>query len=259
MSHDTSSIIMLSLFDGKVCTKCKTWRLFAEFSKSSNRLDGYDFHCKACKSAYRIASHDERIARAKAFYQENRERLRAEQNKWYADNAEKIRAVRKSRRVYKQKPEGYIPFCDRRKEYNARYNREKRDQITAQKRNYRNNNRDRVRQRETAYRLANIEKKRLYRKKWQKENPDKIREHGHLRRIRKYNGGGKFTAKEWQDLKAFYGYKCLRCGKSESEVMITPDHVIPISKGGSNFISNIQPLCLPCNLSKHTDTTDYRV
>lgn len=48
---------------------------------------------------------------------------------------------------------------------------------------------------------------------------------------------------------------CAKCG---DETVLTRDHVIPLTKGGSDDIENIQPLCLPCNSSKGTDTMDYR-
>lgn len=50
--------------------------------------------------------------------------------------------------------------------------------------------------------------------------------------------------------------RCLCCNKKRR---LTPDHVVPLGKGGSNDISNIQPLCLPCNLKKHNRCTDYRI
>lgn len=31
------------------------------------------------------------------------------------------------------------------------------------------------------------------------------------------------------------------------EVLMTKDHIIPVSKGGRNHISNYQPMCFPCN------------
>lgn len=42
--------------------------------------------------------------------------------------------------------------------------------------------------------------------------------------------------------------KCQRCGSNER---LEYDHIIPVSKGGSNTVRNIQLLCEHCNRSKH--------
>ena len=76
---------------------------------------------------------------------------------------------------------------------------------------------------------------------------------------RKNNLIGMHTLQEWQWMMEKYGYKCLACGKQEPEIKLTLDHVIPISKGGSNKIDNVQPLCSYCNKSKHAKTIDYRI
>jgi 5-methylcytosine-specific restriction endonuclease McrA len=77
-----------------------------------------------------------------------------------------------------------------------------------------------------------------------------------MRRARKRQAPGKHTMKEWRDLCAKYGNRCLACGAVPDK--LSPDHVIPLSRGGSDDIKNIQPLCLPCNHRKHARTIDYR-
>lgn len=67
---------------------------------------------------------------------------------------------------------------------------------------------------------------------------------------------GSFTQQEWNELVDTYGSMCLRCRAVGVE--LTQDHVIPLSKGGTNLIINIQPLCGPCNSAKGTKDTDYR-
>lgn len=49
---------------------------------------------------------------------------------------------------------------------------------------------------------------------------------------------------------------CLRCGASSR---LTVDHVIPLSRGGTNDSANLQTLCRKCNASKGNRTCDdYR-
>ena len=63
--------------------------------------------------------------------------------------------------------------------------------------------------------------------------------------------------------KTGYWYKCAHCGKwcgrpgygnsSDSipaDQKMEVDHIVPWSKGGSDELYNLQPLCRPCNRSK---------
>ena len=74
------------------------------------------------------------------------------------------------------------------------------------------------------------------------------------RRSRLINAKGSFTLKEWEDLKKKYNYCCAICRKREPfnqyRKYLTVDHKIPLSKDGTNYISNIQPLCFICNSIK---------
>ena len=72
------------------------------------------------------------------------------------------------------------------------------------------------------------------------------------RRALQKSAKGTFTLKEWEELLRKTSFTCQKCRKKEPEVKMTIDHIIPLSRGGTNYIGNIQPLCMRCNCSKGT-------
>ena len=44
-------------------------------------------------------------------------------------------------------------------------------------------------------------------------------------------------------------YKCVNCGECDFS-KLSIDHIIPVSQGGKNDISNYQTLCMDCNVKK---------
>lgn len=48
-----------------------------------------------------------------------------------------------------------------------------------------------------------------------------------------------------------HNYSCANCGRTTSEdIILEVDHIIPVSKGGTNDLSNLQALCDKCNRIK---------
>jgi 5-methylcytosine-specific restriction endonuclease McrA len=66
-----------------------------------------------------------------------------------------------------------------------------------------------------------------------------------------------FTREEWIALCERYEFKCLCCGNTFPLKKLSADHIVPVTRGGANDIHNIQPLCIPCNSKKGTQTIDY--
>lgn len=86
------------------------------------------------------------------------------------------------------------------------------------------------------------------------KNKESLRRTNYKRRVLKkgIEIKGSHTLGEWELLKKQYGYICPFCKMEEPKIILTIDHIIPLSKGGSDYIENIQPLCKSCNSKKHT-------
>lgn len=110
----------------------------------------------------------------------------------------------------------------------------------------------------SAWRVENLDRWKGKEKLWRKGNSEKLRIKSGNRRARVHGNGGVIAEEEWQALKAYHNFTCLRCKRREPEIKLTLDHVKPIDLGGVNLISNSQPLCLSCNSWKRNKHIDYR-
>jgi len=74
---------------------------------------------------------------------------------------------------------------------------------------------------------------------------------------KRFNTIGYFSFDQWTKLIKFYcpDLCCIRCKKKG---FIIPDHILSASLGGSNDITNIQPICDRCNSTKGKNIIDYR-
>lgn len=125
------------------------------------------------------------------------------------------------------------------------------------KREWQLKNRQKCLENNRKYRAAHPEKTREWKRRDIEKNRDRVNFRNRQREHLERNAVGKVSYTEWVDLKKRYNNECVCCGKPESEVILTQDHIIPLSAGGTNTIDNLQPLCGSCNSSKGIKSTNY--
>ena len=168
---------------------------------------------------------------------------RKNSKKWKKENPEKTRKYREDNR----------DIINNRNNKWLKDNKEKRRKYEKE---YYKKNREHIREYHREWYLKNREDKLAKNKEWRDNNLEKQKIYVHKRRQLIEENGGEYTEKEWLNLCERYNFECLRCG--DNLVSMTVDHIIPLSKGGSNHIWNIQNLCLSCNSIKNNKIIDYR-
>jgi len=167
--------------------------------------------------------------RAQEYAKTHREQRKAYQKRWVENNREYINA--KKRAYYQANPR-------RHHESQYKWNRK----------NY-----ERLIQYWKTWRKQNPEKVAQYGRSWRRRNPEKVRKQwlrgDSIRRARKLNASGSFTATDIDIQYQKQGGLCWWCGK-ELHNKYHIDHVIPLSRGGSNYPENLVCACAHCNLSK---------
>lgn len=106
--------------------------------------------------------------------------------------------------------------------------------------------RQEVRKTDPAYQAK--ERERLRRKK--EKNPDLFQQYTRNRRAKSRGAEGTHTHEEILAILEWQEYKCVTCGK-DMGCNYHVDHIVPLSRGGSNWAVNLQGLCPSCNLKKH--------
>lgn len=228
--------IQTNLFETKPCSTCARELPLLAFGLNKCKRDGLQGYCRECaqESQRRWKERNpgknrERLRRA---YEENREARIKQSRDWAIAHPERRRAIeRKALKV----------------------NRERKN---AQSRKWRELHPERRKEVVNKWDKGNRDKLNAAARRRDHEDPTRRIVKANKRRTRITSAGGSFTRTEWKDLCARYGFACVCCGEVKP---LTVDHVIPVSKGGTSYIDNLQPLCKSCNSAKHDKTIDYRL
>lgn len=119
------------------------------------------------------------------------------------------------------------------------------------------NNKDRKRELSRLYNSdpetskANVERARAWRLANKERHANNQNAADHRRRARITNADGNHTAEDTEAILKRQKFKCAECGVSvKKKEDRHVDHIIPLSKGGTNWPRNLQILCCDCNLHK---------
>lgn len=225
----------------KVCCRCRNESpATAEFFKRNSRAkDGLWHYCKPCE-AKRIA--DWRAA--------NPEKVRAQKRDWAKKNPASVKAARlkvwaqHGERILQERKDRYAadPQFAQRSKASAKASWERHKQIYShrlweysQREDVKVRNRQRVRE-------------------WQQQNPDAVNANVQTRRARERGAVGVYSSADIASLLSGQCACCCYCDGDISGGKHTVEHLQPLSRGGSNWPSNLALACSSCNACKGAKT-----
>jgi 5-methylcytosine-specific restriction endonuclease McrA len=185
------------------------------------------------------------LARVKSAYMANPERVKARVRSWKVENRDRVRAS--SRKCYQENR-------DEMRERSRLLRSKNRDKELQRSRAFRETHRKRLnaeaRQRVAELKQADpsfVLRERARQRDYYSRNKDKGAVKNSKRRAKILKAEGHYSANDVARLRNAQKHRCAVC---KSKRKLTVDHIIPLTAGGSNWPSNLQMLCLPCNSAK---------
>lgn len=247
----------------KVCVKCGESLSIDMFYSSKTSKDGLSSFCKRCKKISATQKYYENKNNPEC-YEQMKKASRERQRKRYQEDEE-------YREKRKQRYRDDVEYREQKKAYaleKYKQNSENRENgISVYYSQKYQNNRSSIRASQKKYYEENKDTVAQQHKKYYDENKEKClsrakeyrqTEHGSAvvkacrknYTLRKQNAEGDFSWLELEELLSFFDYRCAYTGEPLKEGYHL-DHVVPLSKGGLNYIWNIVPSCPMANLSKN--------
>jgi len=244
------------------CSECK--EVFPEtpeyFHRNKKSKNGLLSVCKVCNNAKR-----------KQYRKDNKEKVAESQKKYFQSHKEEYYAYRKQyNEANKEKLIEYRrQYYAEHREHDKQWRKDNSGRIAKRRKQYLEESKEYEVKRNKQWREVNRERLNESSQRWNENNKERVSElrklyrqtergiiakrtHAHNRRALKRNAEGKHTSAQLRELYQQQEGKCFYCKKAlgHSRNSWHGDHIVPLSKGGSNDINNIVIACPKCNLTK---------
>lgn len=234
----------------KRCSSCKGILPIDNFYKDKSIADGYSVTCIECASNYhsirkeRFTVNSVNLSLTKICKQCNEE-------KTYEDFYPKVGCKDNISTICKECHKmNMAEYRLNHPEVMLEYRKNNKESLSRKSNEYNKANREHVTKVYREYRRRNKEYFREYDKRRYHNNPEPRKALSAVGRSRRKNAEGIFTYTDIAKLFFKQQGKCVYCGEELVKGQHI-DHIMPLSKGGTNWPDNLQLLCPTCNLRKN--------